>query len=261
MLRADGTDDGWLSGKPTRRAVLATRRFGLFPAVTLMLLLSLVAPSRGQFPAQAPAPPPPPQIVAHPALRSAPQHTINVHGRQGDAVNVAFVGSDEELHRAMAVAGWFPADPITLKTSARLVADVLGRKPYPDAPVSNLYLWGRVQDLAFEQPVGNSPKQRHHVRFWRSLEVDDNREPLWLGAATYDVRVEISRTTGGITHRIAPDIDGERDKLIRDTGIAGDLAAWYWVNGFHQELEGRNGAGDPYRTDGRLAVGVITVRR
>ena len=67
-----------------------------------------------------------------------------------------------------------------------MVADVLERKPYPDAPVSNLYLWGRIQDLAFEQPVGNSPKQRHHVRFWRSAEVDDNGEPLWLGAA--DVR-------------------------------------------------------------------------
>ena len=140
-------------------------------------------------------------------------------------MNIAFVGSEEELHRAMAEAHWFPADPITLKTSVRLVADVLERKPYPDAPVSHLYLWGRVQDLAFEQPVGNSPKQRHHVRFWRSADVDANGEPLWLGAATYDTRVEISRTTGGITHRICPDVDRERDKLIRDTGTAGDLAA------------------------------------
>jgi hypothetical protein len=259
MLIARAPDVGMLSGNPTPHRWAGARRIGSFALLSTMLLLSIVAPSRGQNSTQTP--PPPPQIIAHPALRNAPQHTMNVHGRQGDPVNIAFVGSDEELHRAMAVAGWFPADPITLKTSLRIAADVLERKPYPDAPVSNLYLWGRVQDLAFEQPVGNSPKQRHHVRFWRSAEVDDNREPLWLGAATYDVRVEISRTTGGITHRIAPDVDSERDKLIRDTGLAGDLALWYWVNGFHQELEGRNGAGDPYRTDGRLAVGVITVRR
>ena len=179
----------------------------------------------------------------------------------GDAVNIAFVGSEEELHRAMAIAHWYPADPITLKTSLRIAADVLERKPYPDAPVSNLYLWGRKQDLAFEQPVGNSPKQRHHVRFWRSAVVDEKGEPLWLGSATYDTRVEISRTTLGITHRISPDIDSERNKLVTDTEQAGDLGGYYWIEGFHEAHQGRNGGGDPYYTDGRLAVGVIQLQR
>jgi hypothetical protein len=197
----------------------------------------------------------------HPALRNAPQITSTVRGRPGDPVNVAFVGSEEELHRAMATAGWYPADPITLKTSLRLAADVLERKPYADAPVSNLYLWGRKQDVAFEQPVGNSPKQRHHVRFWRSAAVDDNGEPLWLGAATFDTRVELSRTTGGITHRISPDVDSERNKLLTDAEQAGDLGGLYWVDGFHETHEGRNGGGDPYYTDGRLAVGVILIQR
>ncbi len=198
---------------------------------------------------------------AHPAVKNAPQYTKDKHGRQGDPVNIAFVGTEEELHRALCEAHWFPADPITLKTSLRIAADVVERKPYPDAPVSNLFLWGRKQDLAFEQPVGRSPKQRHHVRFWRSAEVDENGEPLWLGAATFDTRVELSRTTGGVTHRISPDVDSERDKLIKDTGDCGNLATAYWVEGFHQYLAGRNGGGDPYRTDGRLAVGVIAVRR
>jgi hypothetical protein len=197
----------------------------------------------------------------HPALRDAPQVTSTARGRPGDPVNVAFVGSDEELHRAMAASGWYPADPITLKTSLRLAADVLERKPYADAPVSDLYLWGRKQDVAFEQPVGSSPKQRHHVRFWRSAEVDENGEPLWLGAATYDTRVELSRTTGGITHRISPDVDSERNKLLKDAETAGDLGALYWIDGFHEAHEGRNGGGDPYYTDGRLAVGVISLRR
>ncbi|MEI7780667.1 MAG: LssY C-terminal domain-containing protein, partial [Planctomycetota bacterium] len=112
-----------------------------------------------------------------------------------------------------------------------------------------------------EQPVGNSPKQRHHVRFWRSTEVDGNGEPLWLGAATYDERVEISRTTGGVTHRIGPDIDRERNKLLTDTRDSGVLDGFYWVDRFHRSRDGRNGGGDPYFTDGRLAVGVIAIRR
>ena len=97
--------------------------------------------------------------------------------------------------------------------------------------------------------------------FGASAEVDDNGEPLWLGAATFDTRVEISRTTGGITHRIAPDVDSERNKLVKDTDEVRSLDGVYWIDNFHEAREGRNGGGDPYYTDGRLAVGVITIRR
>ena len=175
-------------------------------------------------------------------------------------MNVAFAGTEEELHRMLAAAGWYAADPITLQTSLEIAADVVLHKPYAHAPVSDLYLWGRKQDAAFEQPVGDSPKQRHHVRFWRSPRRSDG-EPLWLGAATYDERVEISRTTGGITHKISPNIDRERNKLVTDSIRAGALDGYYWVEQFHAQAEGKNGGGDPYFTDGRLAVGIIDIRR
>jgi hypothetical protein len=211
--------------------------------------------------AEPPAQPPAEKIDGHPALARSPRHTTTAQGRQGDAINVAFIGTEEELHRMFAAAGWYAADPITLKTSVRIAADVVLHKPYAHAPVSDLYVWGRKQDAAFEQPVGDSPKQRHHVRFWCSPEVDRHGEPLWLGAATYDERVELSRTTGGITHKISPEIDSERNKLVTDTARAGAIDGYYWVDRFHTDRQGRNGGGDPYFTDGRLAVGVIDVRR
>jgi hypothetical protein len=186
---------------------------------------------------------------------------MTAKGHAGDPVNVAFIGTERELHRAMAVARWYAADAITLRTSLRIAADVVLEKPYDHAPVSDLFLWGRRQDVAFEQPVGDSPKQRHHVRFWRSEQLDANGEPLWLGAATFDERVEISREAGGVTHRIAADVDRERNKLLLDARGSGVLDGYYWVDRFHHHREGRNGGGDPYFTDGRLAVGVITVRR
>lgn len=223
--------------------------------VVLLALVGVAVPVRGQSPTATET------IEGHPALVRSPRHTTTRRGHQGDAVNIAFIGTEEELHRALSAAGWYAADPITLKTSLRIAADVVLKKPYDHAPVSDLFLWGRRQDAAFEQPVGDSPKQRHHVRFWRSAEVDQRGDPLWLGAATYDERVEISRTTGGITHRIAPDIDRERNKLVRDAARAGLLDGYYWVDEFHRVREGRNGGGDPYFTDGRLAVGVIEVRR
>jgi len=200
-------------------------------------------------------------MEGHPALARSPRHTTTSRGNQGDAINVAFVGTEEDLHRTLSAAGWYAADPITLKTSLEIAADVVLHKPYAHAPVSDLFLWGRKQDAAFEQPVGDSPKQRHHVRFWRSHDRDRTGRPLWLGAATYDERVEISRTTGGITHKISPNIDGERNKLVADSIRAGALDGYYWVEQFHAQAEGKNGGGDPYFTDRRLAVGIIDIRR
>jgi hypothetical protein len=200
-------------------------------------------------------------IEGHPALARAPRHTTTKQGRQGDPVNIAFVGTEEELHHTLARSRWYAADPITLKTSIRIAADVVLRKPYPHAPVSDLYLWGRREDAAFEQPVGSSPKQRHHVRFWRSAEVDAAGEPLWLGAATFDERVELSHTTGRITHKIGADVDKERNKIVIDAQRSGVLDGYYWVDRFHRDREGKNGGGDPYYTDGRLAVGVLSLTR
>jgi hypothetical protein len=236
---------------------VALRRTVAVTACCVILVLGAGRPGR----CRAEPPRPSGSIAGHPALAASPRHTTTARGRQGDAVNVALIGSEAELHQALAAAGWYAADPITLETSLRIAADCVLHKPYAHAPVSDLYVWGRRQDAAFEQPVGDSPKQRHHVRFWRSRELDRRGRPLWLGAATFDERVEISRTTGGVTHKIGPDIDSERNKLVGDAITARALDGYYWVEQFHPQRDGRNGGGDPYFTDRRLAVGVIDLRR
>ena len=81
----------------------------------------------------------------------------------------------------------------------------------------------------------------------------------WLGAAAYDVHVGLSRTAGQITHHIAADVDLERDKLIKDLERAGVLSGVYWVDSFHGEVQGNNRGGDPWHTDGRIAVGVRAI--
>jgi len=245
--------------------LLKRRRIAVLPpraiAAGVALALAVVVTDARTF-AQGPLEVTPSgKIDGHPALQKAPRHATTTQGHQGDAVNVAFIGSEEDLHRTLAAAGWYTADPITLETSLRIAADCVLQKPYAHAPVSDLYVWGRKQDAAFEQPLGKSPNQRHHVRFWRSQERDSRGRPLWLGAATFDQRVEISRTTGGFTHKISPAIDQERDKLLVDSISASALDGYYWVDDFHREPNGTNGGGDPYYTDRRLAVGVIDLRR
>jgi LssY C-terminus len=196
-------------------------------------------------------------MYRHPNLRTEPKVTHTGTGIPGDPLNISLVGSKPDVIRALAAAGWYPADPITFKSSVRIAVDTVFRRPDDDAPVSNLYLYGRKQDLAFEKPVDGSPKQRHHVRLWRTERMDENRD-VWIGAAIYDMGVELSRTTGQVTHHIAPDIDVERDFLISDLQKAGRVKSLRWENDFHEDRSGRNGGGDPWHTDGRLAIVVLT---
>jgi hypothetical protein len=124
--------------------------------------------------------------------------------------------------------------------------------------VSNLYLWERRQDLAFELPVNKSVRQRNHVRLWRSQELSTDNRPLWIGAATFDQSVGLNHFTGQVTHHIKPDVDAERDTLIQDLAKAGQLLQVYQVTGVGATLQGRNGGGDWYYTDGELTIGVLS---
>jgi hypothetical protein len=188
-----------------------------------------------------------------PGLASGPRLTHTLDRHPGDPINIALQGTEEEVVRAMTAAGWSPADPITFATSVRIVVDSVVRKPDDQAPVSNLYLFARKEDLAFELPVGNSPRQRHHVRFWKWAKLYEDRE-AWFGSASFDERVGLSHTTGEVTHHISPDVDAERDLIMRGLEKAGWALREYFINGFHKHLEGRNGGGDLWKTDGRLGV-------
>jgi hypothetical protein len=195
----------------------------------------------------------------HPSLDDNPRITTTGDGHPGDPLNVALVGTQAQIDGIMKAARWFPAAPLGLRSDLKIAGDTILSRPDDEAPVSRLYLFGRQEDLAFEQPVGDNPRQRHHVRFWRTEKVDDGR-PLWIGSASYDQRVGFSHTTGQITHHIAGDVDDERDHLMEDLERTGELAENYAVDDFHKEREGKNGGGDVWHTDGRLFVGVLKVK-
>jgi len=195
----------------------------------------------------------------HPVMEQALKRTVTKEGLPGDPLNVGLVGTQEEVIRAMLAAGWYPADPITFKSALGMVESVLLHRAYRDAPVSNLFLWGRRQDLAFEQLVGDSAKERHHVRFWSAKELGRDGRSTWVGAATFDRGVGLSRRTGQITHHIAADVDAERNKVVNDLQTAGQLIQVYQVTGMGPTLIARNGGGDRFYTDGEMTVGVLSL--
>ena len=187
-------------------------------------------------------------------LADLPMVTRTGQGIPGDPMNVGLIGDQHDVICAMHQAGWYPADPITLKSSIEIVGSVLLDRPYKDAPVSNLYYQGRREDLAYEKAIGASADRRNHVRYWKVLDQGEEKRPVWLGAATQDRGVGVSKYTVAVTHHISGDLDAERTVLTADLEKAEMVTAKYQVTGIGPTVAGYNGGGDLYYTDGEIWV-------
>jgi len=196
----------------------------------------------------------------HPEFEEMPGVTYTADGIPADPVNVALVGTNDEVLKIMLAAGWYPADELTSRSSLKIAAASVFKREYDTAPVSSEFLFGRKQDLALEQAVGDNPRHRHHIRFWESDKHGSDGRPIWVGAAIFDKRVGLSRTTAEFTHLTDANVDAERDVLFKDLEQTGELAEVIVVEGFHKVLEGRNGQGNRWYTDGNLYEGVIAAK-
>ena len=183
--------------------------------------------------------------------------TRTADGLLGDPVNLAVRGDEEDIHEAMEAAGWVRAEPITLRTSWRMVVSALLRRSYPAAPVSNLLLFKRTQSFAYQKEVEGNPSQRHHIRFWHcppGWVLPGGGRVDWLAAATYDRAVGLSVLTFQVTHKIDADIDIKRDFVVDDVrwaNAAAELEIW---PDFFTAYHDKNGGGDRVVTDGALRV-------
>jgi hypothetical protein len=116
--------------------------------------------------------------------KRVPRFTITGDGLPGDPVNLVVTGTLKELHAAFKLAGWSEADRLGLASSWRMVRAFLFNSPYPTAPFSTLYLFGRCQDLGFQKAIDKSPRKRHHIRFWAlslaHAEANLGKASFWL---------------------------------------------------------------------------------
>jgi uncharacterized membrane protein len=176
-------------------------------------------------------------------------------GLLGDPVNLAALGTADQLAAAMRASGWTPADPLNLWTGWRIARASVLRRSYPAAPVSPLFVFGRRQDLVFEREIAGSPAQRHHVRFWScppGWKLPGGFDADFVGAATFDRRVGLSLFTLQITHKVAERTDEERDLVVAALRSAG--AAVHLIRHFTTGYHTRNGGGDAIETDGDLPI-------
>lgn len=256
--------------KPTCHSAVF-HAFGAFCG--LLLLAGCGIPKLSTTTIHAPIGPTPTVVTARSGIRTAraappwrglPLDTRTKSGTPGDPVNLAFEGSRSSILSAFHTIGWVQADPLSRRNDVQLARDALEGRRYPAAPVSNLYLFGRPQAIAVERELG-SVARRDHARLWDTHRVDlVTGERLWIGDAARDVAIEIVRKRGfkhglpiGTTHRIGPNIDAERHRIVLSMQRAGLTQAIVMEPGIGATTDGRNGENNPFYTDGRVAVIVL----
>jgi hypothetical protein len=181
-----------------------------------------------------------------------PKITHTQSGAEGDPLNLVFIGSKDQITHSFQQAGWLIPDSITLQTSEKIAVASLAHRSYPTAPVSNLYVFGRVQDLAFEKPT-NDVANRGHIRLWKT-ETLIGRQLVWIGQASYDSGIELSGTNHLPTHHIAPTVDLERNAVGADLGKSGLVKEEADAAFTPPIVYARNGGGDYYASDGEVLV-------
>jgi len=185
-----------------------------------------------------------------PVVPPLPARATDKRGTAGaDPINLILRGTREELDSALVRAGWLPAKHSTFGALAVEAEAVLLARRDSEAPMSHEYYGGRVEDLRFER-ASPTARARHHVRFWQA----DSTGTLWAAAATEDVGMLVSARQRTVTHRIAPDVDHERELLVGELLAGGCAVLEGYVTLPGAVPSGTSVAGQPFVTDARTAV-------
>jgi hypothetical protein len=204
--------------------------------------------------------------------KSVPSYSITGDGLPGDPVNVALIGDLAQLRAAFGTAGWSEADRLGLASSWRMVRAFVFNSPYPTAPFSTLYLFGRGQDIGFQKAINDSPRKRHHIRFWALslaraedtlgtvefwLNTDrppDDARVAWVGGGTKDTGISLTKLTFQITHATDADTNAEREFIVGELKRARKIDNVTLLQSGQQLTTERV---NHYMTDGEVAVAAL----
>ncbi len=187
-------------------------------------------------------------------LDGLPQRVNDALNNPGDRVNFIVIGSQEKLQSALSAAGWVTVDKTDKDAVVRGLLTSLSKEAYVTLPMSELKLFGRVQDFGYAQadPV-KVVASRHHFRIWRA-PLTAGGEPVWAGAGTHDIGFERDERNNGITHKIDPATDGERDYIGQSFQQTGLTVKEEYLTPTHPITEARTATGGGFKSDGRTLI-------
>lgn len=213
-------------------------------------------PATGGIAAGGPAETPIPALTTD-ILEKIPRRVTDPQGNPGDMVNVLIVGTEDELVQAFTAAGWVKVDATVGSSVVSGLVNTLEKKDYLTMPMSVLYLFKRQQDYGFAhaEPV-RVAMSRNHLRAWKSPYEVDGR-PVWCIAATHDIGFERDQRNNGVTHKIDPAIDGEREYVNNTLSGTGLVVQRAHVTPAEPLKEARTATGGTFNSDGRILVLIL----
>jgi hypothetical protein len=187
-------------------------------------------------------------------LANSPQRSVSKDQKPGDPINLVFVGTAQEIRQAFLQAGWTEPKKKNERSILKTAEAVINDDGYGAAPISDLYLFGRKEDLAFEKTL-NTFNKRHHLRLWQSPTSAPDGRPIWLAAATHDVGIDYQHGS----HATDANLDDERAQVESDLWLGGAVQATELLTPPNPLSSGMTATGGAWHTDGRLQV--VDLRR
>ncbi len=172
--------------------------------------------------------------------------------RPSDITSLMFLGSREQIEDAFKKAGWSAAAKLNDQSKLETFRAMAEMRGYQEAPVSVLLLDGRAPDLVFEK-INDTFAARHHLRIWQRPGTF-NGKYIWVCSATHDTGISFSDENRTFIHKIDPQIDLERAKVINDLLLTGLVRGLSLVERPSLPQDMSNATGDALKTDGSMAV-------
>ncbi len=183
-----------------------------------------------------------------------PRRVGDKEGNPGDMVNFLIIGNEDAMKKVFTTAGWVHVDANVKSTILLGAIASLEKESYLTMPMSQLYLFGRPQDYgwAHAEPI-KVVESRNHLRVWQA-PFNVNGQMLWVGAATHDIGFERDQRNNGLTHKIDPDIDIERDyveKTLSSTGLVSEITHFLPKDPMQ---EAQTATGGSFHSNGQVLV-------
>jgi hypothetical protein len=185
-------------------------------------------------------------------VEQVPWRSTTLKHVDADFVNLAFIGSKEQVRAAFLAAGWRSADPVSRRSFARNFYALLNNSAYPQEPLMTFLLQSKPEDMNWQKSL-NSFERRDHLRIWEWMP-EGATEPVWVSSATQDTSAFLSLKHKAFAHHIAPNIDAEREKVVRDLNFAGCVQSVIYIERPAGSTSTKNATGDLIRTDGAIAL-------
>lgn len=180
-----------------------------------------------------------------------PERAFTVDHKNADLINIAFIGSREEIREAFHAAGWTGSDRFSKSAFFKEFHAYLDNGTYAEAPMRPMLIGDSTPDLLWQKSL-NTYAKRDHIRAWHWSEEFEGT-PVWIGATTRDIGATLSVRYKRFVHHIASNVDQERSKVIRDLRLAGCIDSVYLARRSRLPATMQNATGDLIHTDGAVA--------